>query len=210
MFVMRGSESEDQDKYVNKMIELFRPDSPDCLTLCWHGIRVGETTLDEVEQIVRADPGFTKVERGDRFIQWQAADEPQISIVASHVFGRPGQQIDDLAVNASLVLYQAIKIWGRPIGQLVHVCPGGDSLHGEDIIYFKGSLRVTASGLGLFGYINAPDSPGIYLEPDSPISLIIFFSPTDDLTPSEKYLQRWRGYRSWEVEDVAMFGSCGM
>jgi hypothetical protein len=188
MFAMRPSQSEDQDKQVKKMIELFRPDALDCPTLCWHGIRVGETSLDEVEQIVRADPSFTKVERGDG-VMW-------------------GQQIDVLEVYKPLTVYEVIKIWGRPVGQIVHVCAGADSLHGEDTIYFKGALRINTGGLGLFGYLHAPDSPGIYLKPDTQTFSMIFFSQGDDPNFSGKYLRRWQGYRSWEAEDVPIFGRC--
>jgi hypothetical protein len=188
---------------------LFRPDALDCPTLCWHGLRVGETSFEDAQKIIAADPTFTNVERPyEHMITWQSATELGFSAAAIRAYDEDRVAFISFTIG-NLTARDAIAIWGTPIGQWLLLCGGADSDHGEVKIFFKGNMRINVSGLGLFNYLHATDSPEIRLHADDHVDFIRFFSPLDNLTSSVNLL-KWEGFRGWNQEAAGRTSMCGM
>jgi hypothetical protein len=68
---------------------------------------------------------------------------------------------------------------------------------------------VNVAGLTPFDFTDRADTPESRLQPDSPVSLIRFFSPTDQLTTTAN-LRSWRGFRRWQREEVGYANTCGL
>lgn len=188
---------------------LFRPDSPDCPTLCWHGIRVGETNFEEAQKIIAADPTFTNVEQpAEHMITWQSVMEPGFSAAAFRANDDSRIAFISFTIN-NFTVRDAIALWGTPIGQNLFLCAGADSNNGEIKIHFRGSIRVNVGGLGLFDYIHATDPAEIRLSPGDRVQFVRFFSSLDHLTNAE-HLRSWEGFRGWQRDEAGRANPCGM
>jgi hypothetical protein len=190
-------------------VGLLRPDFPDCPTLCWHGLRVGETNFEDAYKIVAADPAFKHVERpAEHMITWQSDTEP--GFYASAFRTNDENRIAFISFTIkNLTVRDAIALWGTPIGQSLSLCAGADSNNGEIKIHFKGNMRINVGGLGLFDYIHATDSAEIRLSSNDRVQFVRFFSSLDHLTDAE-HLDRWEGFRGWKREVAGRASPCGM
>jgi hypothetical protein len=185
--------------------EFFNPDKNDCPSLCWHGIEVGKTTLDEAFRLLQKDNTFTAINLKDWVLTWETVEEPKFKIMALSL-STPSEEarISFLRIEpdfmANFTVQDAISIWGEPTGLQVRVCNAPDSYHGEANIFFNHGVRITSLDLGLFGYKWATDTPEIRLEPGNKIVQIRFFSSSDTLVGTENMLP-WYGFRSWLRDD---------
>jgi hypothetical protein len=195
-------------------VNIFRPDSPDCMTFCWHGIRVGETPLDEAEALARNDPAFAAVERVyEHVLVWETTGDAPFIVSAYHLSEYSDNRIDFLTVqpkaDTSFTVLDALLTWGTPLGLDVLLCSGADSSHGEIKIYFENSIRISVEDLGLFDYAHATDSPEIRVQPTYPVAFIRFYSPSDRLTSTGTH-KPWEGFRAWQRSEASFTNICMM
>jgi hypothetical protein len=190
-------------------VALFRPDAPDCATLFWHGIRVGETKFEDVQKIIASDPALRISRRPKKdFIIWVSTTEPRFVASASQALDDDHVAWIQFLPNDKSKVGDAIALWGTPTHQDVFLCGGADSNRSEFKIYFKGNIRILAWGLGVFDVAGVPEQREIRLSPDDRVQIILFFSPLD--FPKDGNNRRtWEGFRGWKRDEIGFGNSCG-
>lgn len=169
---------------------IFRPDAPDCPTLCWHGIRVGETSLAEAEALLRADPSVRTIDRfSARKSRWFMTYTLNLGIYATE--NEDTSMIDEIQVYLpyrSFDLVEGFNLWGRPVGVRLMRCEGANAFSADAEVYFAGGVRLHVEML-------RPLETGQYrLHPSSTAYMVFFVAAPlpADMTPFDEFHQ-WRG-----------------
>jgi len=169
---------------------IFRLDAPGCPILCWHGVRVGETSLDEAEALLRGDPAVQSVERiSERKTRWVTTDALNLSFYAAE--SETEGWIDEIQVYLpyrSFDLVEGFNLWGRPVGVHLMRCEGANAFSADAEVYFAGGVRLHI-GVAL------PLESGAYrLHPSSTAYMVFFVAAPlpADMTPFDEFHQ-WRG-----------------
>lgn len=163
---------------------VLRPDST-CPQPCWHGIRLGRTTLDEAEALLRNEPvSFTGLEWFEAQMRLGWIMPEGAGAYAYHWPNEPGRDVQligfRLAHEAHFRLADALALWGEPVGVTYDTCP--NTSPSFLFVGFQGNVSVSV-------VFNIPAGTFPRITPDLPIATV------DYRSVSLTYRSRWKGFR---------------
>ena len=189
---------------------------PTCPQPCWHGIQLGQTTVDEAYDILRADPAaFATIERPYvYFVTWQLVSLPNIKASLVHVASSPNNDVQSISFDlyntlwskdSQFTLADAMQLWGTPIGSSLYYCSYGDSNRAMMTVHFAGNIKVTTKAL-FSNWRGNPIPALVHVRPDVPLAYIQYYADSNRMVgrPSGN----WRGFRDRREDSLKFTNFC--
>lgn len=190
LIVLRGAGS------LDKPFAVMLLDAEGCKAPCWNGIRPGETTLEQAEARLRADPSVVNVASTPSIDElcWSTLAAPFWRSCARRTYRATGGAVERLTLELppdALLLGDAIAVFGNPVA--VEQCPVRNIRLAGVPRQFIGTYVSFGNNTRLMVY-DARDAYTQVLTPDMVVLRILYYSPAA-MRPTD-YAERWQGFAS--------------